>query len=298
MAVLCVSNAKAGFGDRCYVKDKSFYICREGFGNNSTCNDVKYKANRKNHHMYTYQHGASAKLDGKNYYCCRAGDHSGWVEAGNKPFYTATYIDPVITETTMADGTVKRCQITRRYTACNYLPDVKTDGTSDDWKNPDYTYQDCHECAASTPYFRNGECVALCGQTDYTMAFESINSNNCIKCETTKSQGIISVDDQGTKDDKGNFEPGLFNVCMKCNPATQFFDSSKGCVEKSSFSQSNKMQFKECWMAANSAMFKCCMTLNNGKALLDNYLKSSSDTSRNENQVKEFETCLGFGDGE
>lgn len=294
--IMCCSLCFAGFGDRCYVKDKSFYVCREGFGDRSQCDGVMYKANKKKHHSYIYGHGSSAQLDGKKYYCCRSGDRSGWVEAGSNPFYTATYIDPTITETTLTDGTVKRCQITRRYTACNNLPTVKDDGTSDDWKKPDYTYQDCHECAAATPYFRNGECVALCGQTDYTMAFESINSNNCIKCETTKTQGIISVDDKGTKNDNEEFKPGLFNVCMKCNPATQFFDSKKGCVEKSSFLQSNKMQFKECWMAENSAMFKCCITLNNGKALLDNYLKSESE--QNKNQVKEFEKCLGIGEDE
>ena len=188
-----------------------------------------------------------------------------------------------MTETTDANGTVKRCRITRKYTVCSELPTVKDDGTSDDWKTPDSTYQDCHECAASTPYFRNGECVALCGQTNYTMAFESVFSNNCISCETTAYQGIIQTNEKGDITNNGS---GIFNVCMKCDPKTQLFVAGEGCKSKSAdFTQISKQAMRDCWTAGNSAMYRCCIQL--GKDYLDAYEKDLSSDKKTQ-----FENCI------
>ena len=83
MSVIAITTSEMGYaadgwGDRCYVKDNSFYVCREGFGHKSTCDGKTYNANKKKHHWYNYGHGNSESLAGTKYYCCRSGKKSGW----------------------------------------------------------------------------------------------------------------------------------------------------------------------------------------------------------------------------
>lgn len=256
-------------GDRCLRKDKKmFYACRsEGFGTGNFCADAKaglldFKRN--------YSHGDTVVLNGTNYACCREGK-LGFI-ATNK-FWTSTVIskdnEPGTTINTNADGSVEYCRTVNRYSVCK----PQSEGT------PEFSYQICNTCKTPTVAYRNGECVEYCGQNDATMAFESDSSNTCIQCETNRYQGI-KIDDLG------------YNVCQKCNPATQFWSEATGdCVNKSELKQSNKNELRSCWTAGSSIEYKCCLKYGE---------KALNDYKIDENKITDFKCCLegSYKDGD
>ncbi|MDE6481486.1 MAG: hypothetical protein K2L25_01545 [Alphaproteobacteria bacterium] len=86
---------------------------------------------------------------------------------------------------------------------------------------------------------RNRECIKPCGENE---AFESPSSNTCVSCEASLYQGL-SMDRQ---------------VCIKCDPYTEFFNrETKKCIKKSSLQQYEKDTMRECWRCPKSVYADC-----------------------------------------
>ena len=69
----------------------------------------------------------------------------------------------------------------------------------------DCTQPEAQACSPGTR-FRNNVCAPICTGTQ---AYASTTSNECIDCPTTAYQGVVN------------------GVCIKCDPATQFFAYDK-----------------------------------------------------------------------
>lgn len=256
------------------------------------CGPKKRKYNPSFDKAVSYSHGESKEMsDGKKYWCC-TNETNRW-EEGND--YTTGVEVSAPKQKANSDGTMSVCVTTTKHTVCG-----------------DFSSETCHNCPATTPFWRNGECTTFCGQTDYTMAFNGITSNECISCPTTGHQGIAEIDAYGCNwgagqiwdqssnkcKDRGESDTGptslLFNVCLKCNPATQFFDTkTKSCVLKSSREQKNKMELKQCWLALSSRVYECC--LKHGSAQLDEYLKLPTEQQQDDTSTTPLECCVNGG---
>ena len=271
-----VTSVYAGIRDdnqACYYASGGgghYYFCGE-FHKGDTCDGHTYRPAYDKE--YGYGHGDKKTMDdGGTYFCCNKNGKKYWKYDKDIDWITNTKTSTKLK--TNSDGTTSLCTTTTKYTVCSE-PD------------PDSVVTECHNCTETAPYYRNGECTTFCGQTDYTMAFEGVNSNNCIECKTTKTQGIAEIDMYGCNwsagekwdtennkcTDKGDSETPavtLFNVCMKCNPETQFFDTkTKRCVTKSELPQKNKTELRQCWTAFSTAAYRCC--IENGADKLEEY---------------------------
>lgn len=277
----CLGAFTSGGNDRskngyptCFVdkSEKDFYHCRgiadTSWGNNSSCADTSYKANRSKHDAYGTSHGGHRAFDGTRYICCRYGQNIGFMKHKTKERFITKVITKEESKTTNTDGSITTCWVREKYTVCSPYGGETSPGT------PEKVYRTCNTCKAPTTAYRNGECVEYCGENDSTMAYASKSSNECISCETTAHQGII-------EDDNG------YNVCQKCNPETELFIDSTGCVKKSEMVSYDKKAMRDCWMAENSAQYNCCMQL--GKTYLDEYKKK---TNKEINKSNHFNCCL------
>ena len=258
-----------------------YYFCGE-FHKLDTCGGHTYRPAFDTE--YGYGHGDKKTMDdGGTYFCCNKNGEKYWKKWSDTDWITNTETSTELK--TNSDGTTSLCTTTKKYTVCSGE------------ETPDSVVTECHNCTETAPYYRNGECTTFCGQTDYTMAFEGVNSNNCIECKTTKTQGIAEIDMYGCnwsagkkwdadnnkctdKLDSDTPEVTLFNVCMKCNPETQFFDTkTKRCVTKSELPQKNKTELRQCWTAFSTAAYRCCIEYGADQLEIYNDKKKPDDTS-------------------
>ncbi|MBQ2844409.1 MAG: hypothetical protein IJE79_00090 [Alphaproteobacteria bacterium] len=261
----------ASANEACYYADNHYYFCGEAHKGDRCGGSKKgYVYRPCCDHRHDYGHGAKETMDdGNTYFCCNKNGSKKWVQSSDKSFTTRTDITTELK--TNSDGTSSLCTTTKKFTVCS--------ANTGDGSTPDSEVTECHDCSADKPMYRNGECIAFCGQTDYTMAFSAVTSNECIECKTTKTSGIAQIDAYGcnwgegkmwdateskcvdkTETDTPTFP--AFNVCVKCNAETQFFDATKGiCVNKNALPQKNKMELKQCWLALSTMAYKCCLEL-------------------------------------
>ena len=193
---------KMGSSMACFVTDRwwpdtdSFYYC----GSQSTgCAGVS-QGKHDTPHWYT--NGESFN----GHYCCGGTNSASgkWVagsswETGNS--YTV--------KKDLGDG--KTCNQTRIKTICG-TEKVKTDCNEPDGCTAGLIFRKVASASGTTSgSSTTGVCVAPCASGN---AFESDTSVTCIECPTTNYQGISN------------------EVCVKCDPATQFFvyDKSDGDV--------------------------------------------------------------------
>lgn len=95
------------------------------------------------------------------------------------------------------------------------------------------------DCPEGT-ILRNNECVAPC---DEDSVFESEESNRCIKCETTRYQGIDNT-----------FK------CIKCDRDVEWWDDkNKECVKKSDYTKISRDAMQQCYMCPNNITFQECV---------------------------------------
>ena len=253
-----------------------YHFCGE-FHKHDTCYGHTYRPAYDKE--YGYGHGDKKTMDdGNTYFCCNKNGIKKWVLSTDTDWITKTEITTELKPN--SDGTTSLCTTTKKYTVCS------NESTE---LIPDTQVTECVNCTADAPYYRNGVCTTFCGQTDHTMAFESVSSNNCVSCPTTVSQGIAEIDGYGcnwgagemwdfstakcvVKGDSDAPSTTLFNVCLKCDPATQFFDTkTKSCVPKSSRKQKGKAELRECWTALSTKAYKCCV--DNGVTKFEEYNK-------------------------
>jgi len=193
---------KLGSSMSCFVTDRvwpdtdSFYYC----GSQSTgCAGVS-QGKRDTPHWYT--HGESFN----GHYCCGGtGSASGKWVAGSS-WYTG---DSFTVKKDLGDG--KTCNQTKRKNICGKETVTKDCNVPDGCTAGLIFRQVASASGTSGSTSSTGVCVAPCASGS---AFESDTSVTCIECPTTNYQGINN------------------EVCLKCDPATQFFvyDKSDGDV--------------------------------------------------------------------
>lgn len=276
----------------CYRTGNDYYFCGE-YHKGDICNGNKYRPCCDNNHGYG--HGAKKTMsNGKTYYCCNKNGAKHWRRIdGDKSWIHKVEIRQE--STTNADGSVTKCTYKDIYTVCSGPNTI------------DKTEKSCFDCPAATPYYRNQTCVEFCGATDATMAFSSLGSNECAACETNDFQGIRQLDQYGCDENQtydtttgkckaGTNDQVLYNVCVKCDPATQFFDATKKvCVNKNSddLIKKSKVELKQCWLALSPRVYECC--LKHGSDQLDAYLKLSRDEQQDDEAINELECCVNGG---
>ena len=275
-----------------------YHFCGE-FHKHDTCGGHTYRPAYDKE--YGYGHGDKKTMDdGKTYFCCNKNGKKEWVDSKGMEWITDTQIETGLKSN--SDGTTSLCTTTKKYTVCSVKSTESTELI------PDTQVTECVNCTADAPYYRNGVCTTFCGQTDHTMAFESVSSNNCVSCPTTVSQGIAEIDGYGCNwgaGEKWDFGSAkcvevqgdsdapsttLFNVCLKCDPATQFFDTkTKSCVLKSTLKQKGKAELRECWTALSTKAYKCCV--DNGVTKFEEY----NEKKNPEDKTTEVGCCINGG---
>ena len=260
-----------------------YYFC----GAHKTVCDGDVASDTESRNAVWKNHGEWATFDNTVYQCCdgkvtkkpTAGGKSSaaegtpgrWVKG--KDFYTKTE-----TKTkTVAGGT------------CSYL--VKTDicgnvhSEEDTCKTAKVSSDGTTSSNVSCPdgqYFRvsSKSCAKLC---DSGWAYESANSNTCVECPETLTQGIVS--DTGISKKNVDVDPE-HKICRKCNPSSQFFNSiTRECVSKSSLTalsmtdlqgKTNANAVKkekvsdQCWTKFG-AEYQNCITASSGKKVKTQY---------------------------
>lgn len=302
-AALCITFsskevcAKGGIGynEACYHANNHYHFCGE-YHSRDTCGGYTYYPCCDKSHGYG--HGAKKTMDdGNTYFCCNKNGTKKWlkIEGGDKSWVQKVEIRQE--NTTNTDGSVTKCTYKDIYTVCS-------------GNTIDKTEKSCFDCPAATPYYRNQTCVEFCGATDATMAFSSLGSNECVACATNDFQGISQLDQYGCDEkqkyntstgicETGDNDQVLYNVCVKCDPATQFFDvTKKKCVNKNSddLIKKSKVELKQCWLALSPRVYECC--LKHGSEQLDEYLKLSSDQRKDDTSETQLECCVNGGSWE
>ena len=162
-------------------------------------------------------------FNGATYWCCGGNESElGKFKQGTNWNQTET-----ITEQLPDGGT---CTWTRTKTICD-----------NEWKGTKCTKP---QCPNAGDIFRNGECVTPC--VDGTV-FAAPDSNVCIKCETTRYQGIGNDKD---------YNP----TCIKCDEKTELWINGRGeCINKSEMKAYSINDMKKCWRCNGADNFKDCL---------------------------------------
>ncbi len=168
-------------------------------------------------------HGEKIEVHDTTYWCCNGSvtDTGRYVQASNWIKESKIVTIPV------GGGT---CNYTKKINVCGEEESVPC-------TSPD-------KCAEGMVK-RNGECVIPCDAADGNSAYESVASNNCVECVTTKNQGVNKS-----------------GICIKCNTTTQFWDvTKKECIEKNTLGQVSDEVLGKCWRCNTNNSFKSCVSV-------------------------------------
>lgn len=219
---------KGGGGGACYVDDDGndwFWYCGSQTKN---CAGTKPCCSNKEFWLYHGDHFNWEKRGGQgNYWCCH-GTGSG---AGTFKQGANWIVKTDIIKETLPEGT---CSWKQKTNICG------------DVDNPNDKCTEATEDCVQGYVSHNGKCVKAC-EDGY--AFESKTSNTCVKCEVSRSQGIVK------------------DVCIKCG-GTQFFSATKEkCVDFSEMVQISSLAHSECWLCPTPGSLYHCMVevTNNGR---------------------------------
>ncbi|MBQ7244973.1 MAG: hypothetical protein IJS34_01225 [Alphaproteobacteria bacterium] len=250
----------AGDNKQCYVDDHpvardEFWFC--GPVQNS-CTKENIKSNKYSL-VHNYTHGQNFKYNNRTFWCCNG---------------TPTTKGYFVEGSTWSTSETKRIELSSGG-SCSYTitKDVCGNTTGEKCTKRD----DCK----SDEIERNGKCTKPC---ESPMVFKSTSSNECVTCETTNYQTIVS----STTGD----------YCLTCDKDTEFIKktheqisyakkvetvmSTRGtlqqadlklpvitdltttklvtkCVPKSSFKQYSMQDMKKCWRCDGSDNFKKCL---------------------------------------
>ena len=207
------------------------------------------------------ENGRKESLNGQDYWCCgghvtskptkRKGSASGtpgrWVKAQEGEDFSVTEVK----EKVVGGGT------------CQYIE------TRDVCGNITSTESQCAEQArqnvvcSSGQYYRTStkSCTTPCGTGQ---AYESADSNRCVECAETTTQGVIDVT-----------APAEDQICRKCNAASELFNPvTRKCVLKSSVTQLSATELlygknsrtkssgkvsEQCWTKFNNEYKDCVL---------------------------------------
>lgn len=225
-ALLICSDANSAWGpkfgsnDTCIVERKNgrkFYFC----GKSQDKCDGKKVTKWSTERTYKHKGSFSSKYDsGRKFWCCNPDeeDYGRWIES------SSWYDGEQYTEIKeLETGT---CNVVKRKNVCGDAEIIIDCDVPDD-------------CPGDT-LLRNGECVKPC---DDGSVFESDTSNKCMKCETTKHQGI----DENLK-------------CVKCDKSSEFWDEeNKKCVKKNELTKISHDVMQQCYKCTNNTTFKECV---------------------------------------
>lgn len=101
---------------------------------------------------------------------------------------------------------------------------------------------------------RHNKCVQDCTGGK---GFDGTASDTCIDCPTTASQGVFKFNDNNAAG----------TTCVRCDPATQFFNNKTGgCISindtNADISKLSKNQMQKCWKRSNdNTDLKNCLGL-------------------------------------
>jgi hypothetical protein len=140
------------------------------------------------------------------------------------------------------------------------------------------------------------------------MAFASLESNECVACETNAYQGIARLDQFGCNENENYEETSckknkdntrvLFNVCVKCNKETQYFDAGQGrCLDKSKQKKKSKSELRQCWLALSTRAYECCIEKGSEKFMKYNALSAEQQSGEKypSGDAGEIKCCINGG---
>lgn len=172
-------------------------------------------------------------------YCC-CSPKNGTVGRFVKPVNDSNcYTNDEPREEIINKGNGKFCKELIYKTVCGDEERIKCSDDEDTWG--DY-------CEQGTKW-RGNECAPICtGDTVY----ENKDSNKCIQCPTTSTQG--------RKDKDAKNKPLTDPYCVKCNASSHVFDKeNQECVAKTAVPQYSKSDMKACSKCPSSMTMKLCL---------------------------------------
>ncbi len=105
--------------------------------------------------------------------------------------------------------------------------------------NPNDKCKEAVPCTAGTVWHAK-QCAKMCEEG---YAYDSAESVNCVKCDTTIRQGIAN------------------NTCLRCDSDSFFDKGTSSCVSRSSKTQVSDKAHRDCWLCDTSDSLLACFKL-------------------------------------